>query len=234
MEQLGVIGFKVVAVMAVLLIVWLAMGSRQLGDLSPFDFIVSITAGTVAGAGIADPRIGLAETIVALILLAGLQIILSWISLKFRVVHNKLNYNPTVLVENGQIIKANLKAVRLTAEMLLQLLREKDVFDVTEVELAVLEPHGKLSVLRKAEFLPLTARQMNVSVAPNKILTPVILEGHLQDAVLRKMGFSQRQIVELEEKCGADLQNIFIAFMDKDRQLYIVNEDARDSGAFLH
>jgi uncharacterized membrane protein YcaP (DUF421 family) len=234
MEQLGVIAFKVLAIMAVLLAVWLAMGKRQLGDFTPFDFAVSITAGTVAGAGIADPRIGLGETIISLILLGILQIALSWLSLKYRALHNRLQHEPSVLVENGQIIKTNLRQVRLTVEMLLQLLREKDVFDITEVELAVLEPHGKLSVLKKAEFLPLSASRMNVTVAPNKILIPVILEGQLQDKVLKKMGFSSEQIIELKQQYHADLHEVFVAFMDKDQQLTIIKEEVQESGKFLH
>jgi len=222
------------AIMAVLLVVWLAMGKRQLGDLTPFDFAVSITAGTVAGAGIADPRIGLGETVVGLILLGILQIALSWLSLKYRFIHHRLHHEPTVLVENGQIIKTNLRLVRLTAEMLLSLLREKEVFDITEVELAVLEPHGKLSVLKKAEFLPLSASRMNVTVAPNRILIPVILEGQLQEKVLTQMGFSREQIVELKQQYNADLHEVFVALMDKNQQLHIIKEEAQESGIFLH
>jgi uncharacterized membrane protein YcaP (DUF421 family) len=234
MEQLGVIVFKVLAIMTVLLVVWLAMGKRQLGDFTPFDFAVSITAGTVAGAGIADPRTGLGETTVSLILLGILQIALSWLSLKYRAIHHRLQHEPTVLVENGQIIKSHLRQVCLTAEMLLQLLREKDVFDITEVELAVLEPHGRLSVLKKAEFLPLTASRMNVTVAPNRILIPVILEGQLQEKVLQKMGYSGEQIMDLKQQYQVDLHEVFVAFMDKNQQLYIIKEEVRESGTFLH
>ncbi|MDR3590099.1 MAG: DUF421 domain-containing protein [Negativicutes bacterium] len=234
MDQLGVIAFKVLAIMTVLLAVWLAMGKRQLGDFSPFDFAVSITAGTVAGAGIADPRIGLGETVAGLILLGLLQIAVSWISLKYRAFHHRLHHEPTVLVENGQIIKTNLRQVRLTAEMLLQLLREKDVFDITEVELAVLEPHGKLSVLKKAEFLPLTASRMNVTVAPNRILVPVILEGELQEEVLRRMGFGREQMEEWRKQYQSDLNEVFVAFMDKNHDLHVIKDKVQESGTFLH
>lgn len=234
MEKLGVIAFSVFATMTVLLVVWLVMGKRQLGELTPFDFAVSITAGTVAGAGIADPRIELGHTLVALILLGLLQVALSFLSVKFRAVYNKMSNEPTVLVENGQIIKKNLWEVRLTAEMLLQLLREKDVFDITEVELAVLEPHGKLSVLKKAEYLPLTPSSVKLSVAPNKILLPVILEGELQEEVLKKMGFSDGQIATFKEQHKDSLHDVFIAFMDKNQQLHIIKEGVEESGTFLH
>jgi uncharacterized membrane protein YcaP (DUF421 family) len=233
-ENLGVIGFDVLAIMAVMLVVSLAMGQRQLGELSPLDFAVSITAGTVAGAGIADPRIELGHTIVALVLLGVLQVGMSWLTLKFRFMHRKLSPQPTVVVENGRIIKANLRKVRMPAEMLLQLLREKGVFDITEVELAILEPQGKLSVLKQAEYAPLTPRRLNVDVPPNKILVPVILEGQLQEAILEKMGFSKRQIETFRQQHDDKLHDVFIAFMDKDQQLHIIKEDVRESGIFMH
>lgn len=234
MEKLGTIAFTVLVVMAVLLATWLAMGKRQIGEMTPVDFAVSITAGTIAGAGIVDNRIELAQVIVALIVLGMLQIAVSWLTLKSRPIYCKLNFEPTTVVENGQIIKDNLRKARITAEMLLQLLREKDVFDISEVELAVLEPTGKLSVLKKAEFLPVTPSQLRVEVTPNKVLVPVILEGELQEQVLQKLGFSQQQIRDFREQYGDRLNEVFVAFMDKNRQMHVIKDDVSEAGTFLH
>jgi uncharacterized membrane protein YcaP (DUF421 family) len=234
MERVGVIAFDVLATMVVLLAIWLAMGHRQMGTLTPFDFIVSITAGTVAGAGIVDPRIELGDIIVTLTLIGAAQVAFSWLSVKFRGVYKRSSPAPAVLVENGQIIKANLRKVRLTAEMLLQLLRGKSVFDITEVEVAVLEPNGRLSVLKRAEFLPLTPNSVNLAVAPNKILLPVILDGQLQEDILMKMGFSEEQILEFRRQYRDRLNEVFVAFMDKDGQLHIIKEGVREQGTFLH
>lgn len=234
MEQLGTIAFAVIITMTVLLSVCLAMGKRQIGELTPLDFAISITAGTVAGAGIADPRLELGQIVAALIMLGLLQIVLSWLTLKNRSVYQKLNYKPTVLVEDGQIIKCNLGQARVTVEMLLQLLRGKDVFDIREVELAILEPTGKLSVLRKAEYLPVTPNQLKVQVAPNKILVPVVLEGELQEKVLQRLGFSPEQIEAFRAEYGERLNDVFIAFMDKGRQMHVVREDVQETGSFLH
>jgi uncharacterized membrane protein YcaP (DUF421 family) len=234
LETLGSTAFSVVATMLIFLIVWLIMGKRQLGEFTPFDFIVSITAGTIAGAGIADPRIEIGRTISALLMIGALQVMLSWLSLKFRAIHDKLNHEPTILVEDGQIIKGNLRKLRLSVEVLLQLLREKDVFDITEVELAILEPHGKLSVLKKAEFSPMTPSKANITVPPNKILLPVILEGELQEDQLRKMGFSNSQIDQFRNEYGDRLGTVFVAFMDKNQQVHVVEEDVQEKGLFLH
>ncbi len=234
MGELGSIAFTVLATMAVLVAVLLVAGKRQMADLTPVDFALSITAGTVAGASIADPRISMGHALVALVLLGVIQVAVSWISLKYRGVYRRLNYSPAVVVENGQIIKANLRGARLTAEMLLQLLREKDVFDITEVELAVLEPTGRLSVLKKAEYLPVTASRLGQKVSPNRVLVPVVLEGKLQEESLAKLGFSAGQIDDLRGSYGARLEDVFIALMDRDGQMHVIREDVTENGSFLH
>jgi uncharacterized membrane protein YcaP (DUF421 family) len=233
-ETLGGTAFHTIAGMSALLVIWLIMGNRQIGELSPFDFAVSITAGTVVGAGIADPRIELSRTIVALGILAIMQVSLSWLAIKYRTVHQKVNYEPIVMVENGEIIKTNLRKARMPVEMLLQLLRDKDVFDITEVELAILEPHGKLSVLKKAEYRPIKANDLKVSVAPNRILIPVILEGQLQEEVLKKMGFSPEEIDRFRQSHQDKLDEVFIAFMDQNHRVHVTNEDVQENGMFLH
>lgn len=234
MEKLGTIAFAVVATMTVMLAVWLASGKRQMGELTPLDFAVSIISGTVAGAGIADSRIELSHTLAALVCLGVVQVALSWLTLKYRAVYSRMNYAPTVVVENGQMLKANLGKARLTAEMLLQLLREKDVFDITEVELAVFEASGKLSVLKKAESQPLTASRLGVAVAPNRLLLPVVLEGELQEATLQRLGFSAAEIEKLRAEYASRLDGVYVAFMDKDRQVHLVREDVSESSPILH
>ena len=234
MGELGSIAFTVLATIAVLVAVLLVAGKRQMADLTPVDFALSITAGTVAGASIADPRISLGHALVALVLLGVIQVAVSWMSLKYRGVYTRLSHAPAVVVENGQIIKANLRGARLTAEMLLQLLREKDVFDISEVELAVLEPSGRLSVLKKAEYQPVTARRLGQKVAPNRVLVPVVLEGELQEESLAKLGFSAGQIEALRGSYGAQLEDVFVALMDRDGQMHVIREDVREGGSFLH
>lgn len=234
MEVLGITAFRVVTTMAVLLLIWMIMGQRQIAELSPFDLAISITIGTVAGANIADTRIDMGGGLIAITLLGLLQILINWLTLKYRSLQYKVNFEPLVMVENGQIIKTNLRKARFSVEMLLQLLREKDVFNITEVELAILEPHGKLSVLKKAEYLPLKPSQVNLAIDPNKILVPVILEGELQEKVLKKLGFSPQEIEAFRGQYKDMLHDVFVAFMDKDCKVHIIKDDLRESGVFLH
>lgn len=234
METLGVTLFRVVAGMGILFIIMLAIGRRQLREFSSFDFLTSLTIGAVAGALIVNHGIELVSTLIALLALGGMQLLFGWLSIKIRPLNHKLNFKPLLLVENGMIIKENLRKVHMPVETLLQLLREKGVFDITIVELAILEPHGKLSVLKKAEHMPITPSQVNFSVTPNSILVPVILEGKLQKPALTEMGFSERQIEEFRKQHQDSIHNVFIAFMDQNKRLHVINDDAQEQGVFLH
>ncbi|HWR09843.1 DUF421 domain-containing protein [Sporomusa sp.] len=234
METLGITLFRVVAGMGVLLVIMLTIGRRQLGELSSFDFLTSITIGAVAGALIVDHRIELASSLIALLALGGMQLFFGWLSIKIRPVNHKINFKPLVMVENGQIIKESLRKIHMPVETLLQLLREKDVFDITIVEFAILEPHGKLSVLKRAEHLPITPSQVNFNVTPNSILVPVILEGKLQEKALADMGFSSQQIEEFRCQHLNSIHNVFIAFMDQNKRLHVIHDDAREHNVFLH
>lgn len=234
METLGITLFRVVAGMGVLLIILLVTGRRQVAEFSSFDFLTSITIGAVAGALIVDPRIELVSSLIALLALGVMQLFFAWMSIKVRPFNHKLNFKPLTLVEDGQIIKNNLRKVRMPVETLLQLLREKDVFDITIVELAILEPYGRLSVLKKAEHQPLTPSQVNFTVNPNSVLVPVILEGKLQESALTEMGFSSRQIEEFRRQHEDSIHNVFIAFMDQNKRLHVIHDDARGQSVFLH
>ncbi|MBP2652146.1 MAG: hypothetical protein H6Q74_2971 [Firmicutes bacterium] len=233
-KDLGGLVFTVVATMTVLIAAWSVMGKRHVGEMSAADFAVSVTAGTVAGVGIADSRIEVGRVLIALGLLGLVQLVLSWISLKSRSVYKKIGAESVVLIEDGQIIKANLRKVRLTIEMLLQLLREKGVFDITEVELAVLEATGRLSVLKKAEFLPLKPSQVDICVAGNSILYPVIVEGKLEEKALSGLGCTEEQIKALRRQCNDTIDEIFVAFMDKNHRIHVVKEGVKEKGTFLH
>jgi uncharacterized membrane protein YcaP (DUF421 family) len=235
-DTLGTVIFRGLATMAIIVGLCMMMGPSQIAKASPFDGIVIITIGTIAGVAILDYRMDLLMALTVIVLLGLLRFIVHWVTLRYHMVLHKANTGPVILVKDGKISKANLRKVRVTVETLLQMLREKDIFDITQVEVAVLEHQGNLSVLKKAEFLPLHAKQIQLTtVLPNRILVPVIIEGNLQEQVLKKIGFSPQQIQEFRQQHQAEIHNVFVAFMDKDHKLHIIHDDdPQENGVFWH
>ncbi|MDD4601914.1 hypothetical protein SDC9_13950 [bioreactor metagenome] len=233
MQTVGVTIFHILVAVGALLSVSLFLGKRQIGELSQLEFILLITIGTVAGAGVVDPRIGSATMVISIVLLGFIQYALSWMTMKsWKRRQHKIALQPTVLIENGAIIKKNLEELKLPLEKLLGLLREKEVFNINEIQLAILETHGKISILKKPEFQPLKPHQVNVLAAENKILTPIIMEGKIQVKNLQKLGFTSGQIEEFRDQYHDQLDHVFIAFMDPQHQLYVINDDVQEKGIF--
>ncbi|MDL2280252.1 DUF421 domain-containing protein [Selenomonadales bacterium OttesenSCG-928-I06] len=232
MEFITTTLIKVFITVMTLMAIVLFTGYRRLGDLTPFDFVISVTMGAVAGSLIIEPNVGISNALIAIFTLGFLKMLISWLSIKSRFLNNQMNFKPIVVIENGLIIKKNLAKVRLPLESLLQMLREKGIFDVTCVELAVLESMGNLSVLKKAEHQAITPQDLNVISLPNTILTPVIFEGKLRENALQKLGFSQEEIAEFKEKNKEKLKEIFIAFLDQNNKFHIINEDIEEQGLF--
>lgn len=230
MEAIGATVFRLVAVIATLMCVWLCLGPREARQLGPADIVIFITTGTIAGAAVIDERIGLAPALVSVILLGTLQVAVSWASVKFRMFNRRIHFHPVVVVRDGNIVKAGLRKLRLPVETLMELLRERGVFDITTLEIAVMEPHGKVSVLPKPSARPLTAADLGLKPPPNRVLVPVVIEGELQETALRRHGFSTEDIRRFQERHGPALTHVFVALMDREHAVHLVDGESSGDG----
>ena len=168
---------RILTIMPLFLVVALLLGKRHLAELSVFDFVVAITLGAVAGADIADPNIEHLPTVFAIVALGGLHVLLSATILRKRYIGRWLTLDPTLVVQKGVILKKNLERIRYTVDDLLADLRGKDIFELSEIEYAVLEPTGSLSVLKRATEKPITPKDIEQAPDTMGIPLPVILEG---------------------------------------------------------
>jgi len=200
----------------------LIAGRRKLGELPVFDFIVIITLGAVIGADIADPKIKHLPTAYAIILLIGLHYIYSIVIIKFRKFGKLITFEPVVVIENGQFVKGNLKKLKYSIDNILMMLREKDVFDISEVEFAVIESTGQISVLKKSQYQPITAKEIKLNTEYKGLSIPLIVEGKIYEENLNKLNLSKEWLnSQLKDKNIHSVENIFFASINTDGQLYI-------------
>ncbi len=129
-----VVLLRIATIVPLLLILTLLMGKRVVGELQVFDFLIVITLGSVVGADIADPQIEHGPTAFAVLLLAGAQWGISLLNIKNRFFGQLTTFEPTIVIQNGQILHDRLKKTRYSLDTLLELLRGKDIFRVSEVE----------------------------------------------------------------------------------------------------
>jgi len=138
--------FRIISVMGLLLFLVLKTGRRKISELPVFDLLTMLILGNVVGADIADPKIPQLPTAYAVVLILGIQYSISVYIIKSRKFGKALTFGPTVIIQNGQFLKDNMKRLRYSIENVLMLLRDKEIFDINQVEFAIIEENGTLSV----------------------------------------------------------------------------------------
>ncbi|MCT8136759.1 DUF421 domain-containing protein [Anaerobacillus sp. CMMVII] len=198
------------------------MGKRAIGELPIFDFLIIVTLGAVVGADIADPSIHHFPTAVAIVLIGLFQRVVANLKISNRKIGRLITFEPTVVVQNGKFLDENLKKIRFSIDNILQMLREKDVFDLNEVETAIIEANGAISVLKKPSKSPVIREDLNIVKTNSQITFPVLVEGTVYTNVLRNFNLTEAWLnQELQKKGVYDQKTVFFAAVNRDLQLHI-------------
>lgn len=204
-----------IAVRSVLFVVVLffmtkLVGKKQIAQLSFFEYVTGLTIGNIAGESIMGLDGNMIYGLLAMTVVAAIPIIAGLISLKSKKFRDFTEGKGTIFIKDGKVMEDNLKKERITADELLQLLRRKDVFQVSDVEFAVLEPTGDLSVMLKKENQPLTPKDLDMKVASIKEPQTVIMDGKILDEPLATIGYSRGWLKTELEKLGVTVENVYL------------------------
>jgi uncharacterized membrane protein YcaP (DUF421 family) len=221
LNYLEVLG-KVVISFAVLLLMTRMMGKKQVGQLTYFNYITGISIGAIAAAITMDRSIDIREGFVSLIGWALLTHLVAFINLKSRKARVILDGQPTIVIKNGQILEKAMAGASINMDDLSMLLREKDIFSTKEVDYAILEPDGKLSVLKKANQQTITKKDLNVNVVkPLYIPTEIIVDGKIVTRNLTELNLSENWLETQLQQAGVKLNAVFYAEIQSDGSLFI-------------
>ncbi|MED1726247.1 DUF421 domain-containing protein [Brevibacillus parabrevis] len=217
-ESLIVIG-RVCSILPLLLVVTLFMGKRSIGELPVFDFMVIITLGSVAGADIAEPNVHHIPIAVAIVTLGVLQRIVSQWSVVSRRFGKMVTFEPTVVYYNGEFLVDQLKKIRYSLDNVLQMLREKDIFDLAEIDMAIIEANGRLTVLKKSAQQTVTRQDLQIKTASTGISLPVIIEGKICAEVLTYRERDENWLLQELNKNGVAVEQVFLATLNRQNDL---------------
>ncbi|MCM3413199.1 DUF421 domain-containing protein [Metabacillus litoralis] len=197
------------------------LGKKQLSEISFFEYVVGITIGSIGAEVITGLEQNMFNGIIGIVAFAALPFLAGLLSLKSKGFRDFIEGRATIFIKDGKIMEDNLKKEKYTTDELLELLRKKDVFKVADVEFAVLEPTGDLSVMLKKENQPLTPKDVNLTVASVKEPQTVIMDGEILDEPLSTIGRSRGWLKTELEKQGVTIENVFIGQVDSYGQLTI-------------
>jgi len=212
----GVIGFFT------LLIFTRILGKQQVSQLTFFDYVVGITIGSTASTLTTDLTSRAWPHWVGLLTWAVLCFILQLITLKSKTAEKYLDGEPTIVITNGKILEESMKKFRYTIGDLLSQLRDKGVFDIDQIAYAVLEKDGKLSILKKTECDPVTAKDLKIKTDPASIDFEVICDGSIVQDNLKSINRNERWLMNKLKKQGInDVSEVFLAIYNATSGLHI-------------
>jgi uncharacterized membrane protein YcaP (DUF421 family) len=221
MSFIEVIG-RVIISFGVLLLMTRIMGKKQVSQLTYFNYITGITIGAVAASITIDTSINMADGFVSMVCWSLLTVLVSYINLKSPKARILLDGQPTIVIKNGEILEKTLAGLRLNMDDLSMLLREKNIFSTQEVDYAVLEPDGQLSVLKKVDQQSVTKKDLKVAtVKPLYVPTEIIVDSKVITRNLEELDLSQNWLENQLHQSGVSLQDVFYAEIQSDGTLYI-------------
>ncbi|MCF3944703.1 YetF domain-containing protein [Oceanobacillus alkalisoli] len=222
MAELVLILLRSIAAFLLLFLMARLMGKKQISQLTFFDYCVGITIGSIAATMSVDQNLKALNGLMSLFVWGLFPILLSYLGMKSNAFSNLTDGKPTILIENGEILDKNMRKSLMNLNELMLLLREKNVFKVSEVEMAVLETNGKLSILLKTDKQPVTASMLNIPVTREHGPNILIMDGKVMKRSMEKLGFTVEWLQEEIKKQGAQhVSDVFLAQLDSTGQLYI-------------
>ncbi|MBR1802674.1 MAG: DUF421 domain-containing protein [Clostridia bacterium] len=214
--------------MIVLFILTKIMGQREMSQLSIFDYIISITIGSIAAEMATSLEDNFIQPLVAMIVYALVTLITSVLNNKFVKLRPILSGRTLILYDNGTLFKDNFKKAKIDLNEFLVQCRTSGFFNLSDVKTALLEENGKISFLPYADRRPANPSDFNIKPKEDNMVTNLILDGKVMENNLQELGFDKIWLNEMLQKQGITKINcIFLATYDGDGNLsvYLTNKE---------
>jgi uncharacterized membrane protein YcaP (DUF421 family) len=210
------LGFTIIVVLTRIL------GKKQLSQLTIFTYITGIVLGEMVGMLILDNNVRVIDGILALVLWSALVLGIEVISLKSGKARTFMDGEPEIVIKKGEIIERSLKIQRLNLDDLAMQLRLQQVFSVKDVEYAILETNGALTIMKKSGKDPVTREDMNIPPGPVGMPSEIITDGKIVEKNLPELGYTRRQLDnDLRAQGVTRIKDVLYAELQQDRSLYV-------------
>ena len=186
------------------------MGKRQIGELQPAELVVTILLSNIATLPVEDISIPVTMGLVPIFTLVGIDVIVSCLSLRFRGIRRAVSGSAKLIISNGEVDRRAMRELRFTTDDLMAALRSQQVFDIKDVQFAVAETTGTISVCPKRSAQPPTAADLGLSPEESDPPVMVISDGQVSSAALRHLGLDEKWLTKIVKAQGCQTKDVFI------------------------
>ena len=216
-----VVFVRTILLYMLVLLVIKVMGKGELSKMSPFQLIIIFMIAELASIPIESPDVSLITGITAIFTLLFIQVLVSYLSLKSEKIKNFFSGHPSVLIDKGEINQKELTKLRITINDLMEQLRLGNASSLSDVEYAVMESNGDLSIILKAASKPLTPKDMSINKPQETMPMVFISDGILYKDNLTQSGWNEEQLNTKLSLMGiTDYKEVFLAFCDSSAHLH--------------
>jgi len=221
-QEIVYTSIRIVVAYFLLLTLTRIMGRKMISQITFFDFVVGVIVGSVAANLSVSQQSPVVSGITVLVVLALITIIIDFADIKSFFSRKIFNSEPVTVIENGKIIEENLKRTRLPLDNLMMLLREKDAFNISDVEFAIFETDGKLSVLKKSQKQPVTPSDLSIPTPYVGLTRDIIIDGEFMEENLANVKLDKEWLMcRLRDNDFESIKDVFYAGLDTSGNLYI-------------
>lgn len=209
----------------VLILVIRLMGKRQIGEMEPAEFVVTMLVANLAAIPMQDGGIPLLTGLIPILTVLGVELVLSWLMLQSGPLRRLFCGKPILLIDNGKLLQGNLRLTRVTLDELMGKLREKDVLDISQVQYAILETDGNVSVFPYPQFQPASAKDAGVEVKAQSMPIVVAEDGRMFPENLKKAGKSEKWVEEMLSQHRASLKSTLLLMVDSSGKTVFIKKE---------
>lgn len=203
------------------------MGKRQIGEMQPSELVVAIMISDLASVPMQAVDIPLLSGIIPVFTLIVAEVFAAFLSLKSKAIRRIIAGEPSVVIRGGRIDEKELVRQRFNLNDLLEQLRISGYPDISQVEIAVLETNGQLSIIPKAEARNVTVKDLNLKNAEKETIPFMLIsDGKINKAELKRSGKSEKWLnQELKKKKISSVKDVFVASLDEDGKLFLQKKE---------
>lgn len=216
---------RTVILYLILICVIRLMGKRQIGEMEPSEFVVTMLVANLAAIPMQDGGIPLFSGLAPILTVLGVELVLSWLTLRSVALRRFLCGKPVILIDNGVLLQENLRQTRVTLDELTGHLREKDVLDITQVQYAILETDGNLSVFPFPKNKPAAAKDAGIQVKQQSLPVTIIEDGYLSRENLARAGKDEVWLETVLRQHSADGNSTMLLTVDASDKIYWLGKE---------
>lgn len=203
------------------------MGKRQVGELKPHELVITILLSAIAVIPLEDNSMPLGNCLVPILLFVSMEILTSVISMKSLRFRNLLQGRPIFIIRNGKLDQSKLSEMRFTIDDVVDALRQKNIFDLSEVEDAIIETNGSISVLQKAQYKPLTPNDVSISVKEKGMPITVVMDGKPVNEYFNEYKIKDSEIELIVQTVDRSIEKIMLLTIDDDGNTFLIEKEPK-------